>query len=392
MSPLFRWIISRTSSRRPGAGAILFLALAWAASPLAGAADDGRADDTARFLAGMPLSGNHFESLAATEAWKTHCRLLDQEFGAYEERTLKPLRDWAEAEIAPKSGRDGVVRYLFSGPDILHALAAYPEGKTFILGGLEPVGAVPDLDKLSAGGASGGLAELRQALGEIIQFSFFRTEDMKEELRQTVFPGTIPILTLFLARSGQAIEPIERLSLQKDGSLAPAGEGGKNADAVRIRFYPKGKQKQSRTLLYFSANVADGDVKRSGFLAFLESQPRGGAYLKAASYLMHKQYFSQIRNHLLNYSTVLLQDDSGIPFGQFPTGLWDIALYGSYVKPIDLFAEHYQEDLRRAYLESSPKKLDFGAGYLWRKDQSNLMRAVRKPLIARPVVFPVVEN
>ena len=91
---------------------------------------------------------------------------------------------------------------------------------------------------------------------------------------------------------------------------------------------------------------------------------------------MHKNYFSEIRNHLLYHSKVIIQDDSGIPLRYLDQDQWQVSLFGNYKKPIDLFKEHYQEDLRQSY-EFRSTKLSFGTGYKWRKGQSNLMLAQR---------------
>jgi hypothetical protein len=217
---------------------------------------------------------------------------------------------------------------------------------------------------------------MRQSLGEIIQFGFFRTIDMKTDLGSAVFPGTVPIMSLFLVRSGQTIEKIDYLKLNPDGSLGELGRNGANAKAVRIKF--RGASGGAKTLLYFSTDLSDGEVEDSGFLAFSKGLEAGGSYLKAASYLLHYESFSSVRNHLLANTKVLVQDDSGIPYRHFKPGAWQLHLYGTYQTPIDLFKERYQADLRSAYGNGDVKPLGFGTGYRWRRNESNLLLAVRR--------------
>ncbi len=338
-----------------------------------------RLNDMARFLAGMELPGGNFEKLSDTRAFRSHRQKMDKEWAEYEKQTLEKLRSWAQIEIAPDAAKSGLVRYMFSGPDILHAKAAFPEATDFILCGLEATGNIPDLDSLGTSRAESALGGLRRSLGEIIQFSFFRTKDMKTDLRNVVFPGTIPIICVFLARSGQTIDSIELLNLEEDGSLSPLEEGKTTSNAVKIEFRPADGKGKPGTLTYFSTNIANSEVKKSGFLTWLQSRPRGDSYVKAASYLMHKSYFSEIRDHLLDSSDIILQDDSGIPFQHFSSSLWDVTHYGVYRRPIDLFAQRYQPDLRRAYSDDAVKSIDFGTGYRWRKNDSNLMKAKRRP-------------
>jgi len=63
--------------------------------------------------------------------------------------------------------------YMFSGPDFLYADVFYPKAVTYVLSALEPVGAVPDLTKVSRGGIASNLYDIEQSLGSILSFSFF---------------------------------------------------------------------------------------------------------------------------------------------------------------------------------------------------------------------------
>lgn len=311
---------------------------------------------------------------------------MKREWAAYGASNLKPMAAWSGTEVVPNAGKGSLVRYMFSGPDILHALSMFPQSDGFLMCGLEPVGVAPDLARLSNHSASAALSEVRKSLEEIIHFSFFKTIDMKVDLRKSAYPGTLPIISLFLAASDQQIDGVEFLKLKSDGTLETAPEGDGNA--VRLRF--GSNHGRERWLIYFQTNVADDGIEPSGFLKFLESQPRGAAYLKAASFLMHNSYFSKIRNHLLKSSEVIVQDDSGIPYRYFDDS-WAVRCYGRYNGPIPLFNEHYQKDLLRAY-QRGTKPLPFGTGYRWRKNDSNLLVAARgEARKAEPVLAVVAE-
>ena len=54
-------------------------------------------------------------------------------------------------------------------------------------------------------------------------------------------------------------------------------------------------------------------------------------------------------------------------------------LFGTYTKPIAMFAEWYQEDLVAAYAASKePEPLEFGIGYKWQPKQSTLILGIRR--------------
>jgi hypothetical protein len=346
-------------------------------------------NDAAAFLAGEALPNESEHPLALTDAWRTHSAQFGKTFDGHLERVLAPMSEWSGTEVGPVTGPGATVRYLFSGPDILHAFHMFPTADSFVLCGLEPVGRAPEMDSLNEGNAARALAEVRKALDLIVQISFFRTKDMKEDLQSAMFPGTTPLMLVFLAKSGQYIDEIEFFQLQKDGTLAGQGLEATNANGVRIVFSPR-RLDQPKTLHYFSCDLSNGGFDPTGFGAWIAGQPKGAAYLKAASFLMHNDWFSKVRDHLLESSYLVVQDDSGIPFRRFDPELWSATLYGVYTGPIDLFKDSYQRDLASAYqTESQP--LPFGTGYKWRKGESNLMRFVRQDHEA-PVPAPTTSE
>ena len=141
--------------------------------------------------------------------------------------------------------------YMFSGPDFLYADAFYSKATTYVLSALEPPGSVPDLTKLPRGGVGAALYDVEHSLGSILSFSFFITKQMKVDLRAGEVSGTLPILYVFLARSGKTIRDVSPVALDDNGVVHPANENaGKNATrGVRIIF--AGSDGQERTL-YFS--------------------------------------------------------------------------------------------------------------------------------------------
>lgn len=335
-------------------------------------------NDAVSFLAGLEMPHQADHPLTKTAAWRSHVAQIGAEFTNHQERVLFPMSDWAASEVRPSLAPGGVVRYLFSGPDILHAFYLYPNAGTFLLCGLEPVGEAPDISLLNESNADLALTEVRNALSEIINFSFFRTKDMKDDLQFATFRGTTPLILIFLARSGQRIKGIEFLNLQKDGTLVSRGLAHAGADVVRVEFAPF-RVSQTKTLYYFSSDLSDGGFVQSGLSTWLSHQAKGDAYVKAASYLMYNNWFSRVRQHLIDYSLQVVEDDSGIPYHYFDPADWQAHLYGVYTGAIDLFPNTYQTDLAQAYARGA-QPLPFGTGYKWRKGESNLMRYLRRAI------------
>ena len=265
--------------------------------------------------------------------------------------------------------------YMFSGPDFLYANAFFPNASTYILCGIEPVGPVPDIDKMPRAVLSSALANLRKSLDSVLSFSFFITKNMKVDLKQTQLNGTLPVLYVFLARAGCTIDSVTPVALDRAGSFVPEGKGA--TSGVKIVFFgPSGRE---QTLYYFTSDLADWAVKvNPGFLKFCEQQGQGVSLLKAASYLMHSNNFSQVRDFLLTHSKLILQDDSGIPFRFFAPDKWNRRHVGHYIGPISRFLEHGQMDLNKENAASAPPPLEFSFGYQWQPSRSSLMIATPK--------------
>src|SRR6478609_5618586 len=159
-------------------------------------AQTASADDTARFLAGMPLSSDSpLTPLTQHPAWQQHARYLNSAFGNLDKNQFAKIRAWSSAKLTAPSP---VLFYMFSGPDFLYASAFFPNASTYVMSGLEPTGPIPDLKKLSRESLAHGLRNIEESLGSILSYSFFQTIDMRRTLVASSLPGTLPILYVFL--------------------------------------------------------------------------------------------------------------------------------------------------------------------------------------------------
>lgn len=349
--------------------AIMFLAAAMSAR----AADNVTANDTALFLAGMqPSADSPLMPLTRDPSWQRHAKFFDAAFAELDRHQLSKIRTWASANLAaPKP----TMFYMFSGPDFLYADAFYSKASTYVLSALEPPGSVPDLTKLPRGGIGAALYNVERSLGSILSFSFFITKQMKVDLRAGELSGTLPILYVFLARSGKTIREVSPVALDDKGAAYFTGENpGKNAThGLRIVF--AGSDGQQRTLYYFSTDLSNPGVRASGFLKFCATLAPGNSLIKSASYLLHSGNFSTVRDFLLANSATIIQDDSGIPLADYNPKKWRFFPFGRYAGPIDKFPGMYQPNYAELFRRAQP--MDFGIGYRWRSYESNLLLAVR---------------
>jgi hypothetical protein len=346
-----------------------------AAAMPARAADTVSADDTARFLAGMPPSaGSPLTPLTNDPSWQRHARFFDAAFAQLEQRQLSKIRTWAATNLAaPKP----TMFYMFSGPDFLYADAFYSKATTYVLSALEPVGSVPDLTRLPRDGVGAALYNVERSMSSVLSFSFFITKMMKVDLHAGQLNGTLPILYVFLARSGKTIREVSPIALDDKGAAYFANENpGRNATrGVRIVF--AGSDGQERTLYYFSTDLSNNGVRSTGFLKFCETLAPGNSLIKSASYLLHSGNFTTVRSFLLANSATIIQDDSGIPLAYYDPRKWRFFPFGRYAGPIAEFPGKYQQQYADLFRRSQP--MDFGIGYRWRSFESNLLLSVRLP-------------
>ncbi|HEY0908996.1 MAG TPA: hypothetical protein VGD75_02065, partial [Bradyrhizobium sp.] len=162
----------------------------------------------------------------------------------------------------------------------------------------------------------------------------------------------------------------------KGGVHFSSDDAGRNATrGVRITF--AGSDGVERTLYYFSTDLSNSGVRASGFLKFCATLAPGNSLIKSASYLLHAGNFTTVRNFLLANSATIIQDDSGIPLGDYDPRKWRFFPFGRYAGPISEFPGRYQASYAELFRRSQP--MDFGIGYRWRSYESNLLLSVRLP-------------
>ncbi|BAZ43977.1 hypothetical protein NIES4102_09800 [Chondrocystis sp. NIES-4102] len=332
--------------------------------------------NSAKILAGINTdNNNNFSKLENTPVWQEHHQSLTKAWDKLETQQISQVKNWSNTELATINSTKPTIFYPFSGPDFLYSNSLFPQAKEMVLVGLEPVGTVPNLLDLDSSQFNSKLQQVRNSLYAILQFSFFRTNDMKVDLQQQ---GVLPILYVFMARTNHRILDVDYVGLNAAAKIQPMADG--LIPGVKIAYLGEG-EKEPRTLYYFSTDLSnDGLVKHPQLAKFVEQLDNPITYLKAASYLMYNDSFSQIKNVILAQSSYLLQDDSGMPVNSFDTQKWDLDFYGNYVSPIALFSNRYQSDLKQIYTTNKQqiKPLNFGIGYQFEVNTSNLMLAKAK--------------
>ena len=366
--------VSKMDRTLAGIAAVACAALV-AIAPIAASASEttgATPNDTARLLAGLPPTpGSDLQRFVRTASFQNHAREFSQAWERLESKQLAKIRTWVAEQMPPAKP---TLFYFFSGPDFLYANAFYPNATTYVMSGLEPVGAIPRV--LDANIT--GLGQLRGSLNTVMNTSFFRTIEMRERFGSGAFTGTLPILYIFLARSGKTVEETTLVSLNDAGVEVPAGSPGTRASINGVKIVFSGDDGVRRTLYYFQTDVSNSGASVNQLLAFTKGMGQGDALIKSASYLLHSDNFSKVREFLLTNTQTLLQDDSGVPLRHFSSGNWKLEARGRYTGPINLFAGHYQSRVADLHRVQRPGQLPFGVGYRIRAAESSLLLATHK--------------
>ena len=327
-----------------------------------------RATDTARYLAGLPVSPDSpLAALTGDPRWIAYSDAMNAAFSKLEQSRINNIRSWQAQFLAPPTIVSRSCLYFFSGPDFLYVDTLFPDCTTYVLVSLEPVDSIPDLQSVPPVTLQNTLQTIELSLNTLVNFGYFQTEELRGYLQRSQLKGVLPLMFVFLARSGKEILGVDYISLSKG-----------SARGVKVSFLDPARGEQ-KTLYYFSADLSDDGLKRNQeVLRFCNKLGPTNSFLKAASYLLHQNGFSLARSYLLRASASILQDDSGIPLRYFSPESWTFRFFGSYTGPIDLFKNFYQPDLRQYYTMSNPKPLTFPFSYQWNPRDTTLILAIRR--------------
>jgi len=329
----------------------------------------------ARFIAGM--DGTKFTDSMTPEqkvAWHHYSRAGGADWKRVKSQYLDRIDDWRKTSLAGVP--TGTAFYPFSGPDAANVLRFFPDAREYLMIGLEPVGCIPTNP---SDFAATYWPNLRQSLQSVVAMGFFKTDDMRKDFSADGVEGVLPALLFLVARSGYTVTDVMPVMIGADGRVVAAGPARAETRGVTIKF--EDEKRNTRALTYFSLNLQDSSLKRKpGTVQYLSGLPKPATLVKSASYLMHKKYFSTIREVILSRSVAIVEDDSGIPYRFFDKSVWDVRLYGRYTKPIQMFDTWFQEDLKSAFTadEAKVEALEFGIGYKYRPKTSTLILARRR--------------
>jgi hypothetical protein len=339
----------------------------------------------AQIIAGNADSNTVYRFILKRESYKNFSNSFSKRWNNYDSTRIFKLAHFRNTELSKNIKSEKLIFYPFSGPDILYPILFFPDAEKFIMIGLEPVGTLSTIYNHLNDSLNQYYSKLNTSLNAILNFSFFRTISMSNDLKNADVDGTLHLLFLFLNRTGNKIISAKPITIDSLGKLIYFNSFDHlkleklKTKGIEIQFLTQ--ENKVKEVCYFSLNAAnDGLTSNTNFKKYLNSMSNFNTYLKGASYLLHKSNFSIIRNIILDGSSSIVQDDSGISLNYFlkQPNKWNFKLYGKYTHPISLFANCYQEAMDSLYDVEETIPLGFGIGYNFKDKNSNLMIANRK--------------
>jgi hypothetical protein len=226
---------------------------------------------------------------------------------------------------------------------------------------------------------------MQKSLRDYCNKSYFITKNMITDFKNDTLPGVTPLIATFLIKEKFKLISIKNFKLLKGGIKAYYSPDStaqlKDTSTIGVEINYTKNNKDTLKIDYLSFNAQDNSLKsHSEITDFFEREIplQTVSYLKSASYLLHYDEFSIIRNIVLKKSKSVLQDDTGIAYRFFNNKEWKFNLWGVYEKPIKDFSGVFQKDLDSMYKSvTNIKTLPFSMGYHYNNGNQNLILAER---------------
>ena len=340
----------------------------------------------AQFISGMDRS--YFSNKVNIDSayWNKYHNQVGTAFSKMEERRLVPMQKWMDSISSENINDTSLLFYPFSGADFLHAYYLFPEANDYVLMAQEKIGDIPDINSMKSDEVENYLDAVDQSLIDIYKRSYFITKRMINDTRTGgELNGLLPLFYWFIARTDHEIINVSTVFVDSSSVLKEISINTKSPtnriEGVKFIFRKVGSDKV-KSMTYFNCDISnDGFIENPEFKKYLNSVRPGNSFVKSASYLMHYNSFSDIREIVQQKSQSILEDDTGIPYEYFDSLKWEINLYGLYVKPVKDFSQtRFQKDLNIAYSHADKYrgKLPFSLGYHWGTQEQNQMLYIKK--------------
>lgn len=330
-----------------------------------GIAYDTATSRIADYIAGKCLS-EESGNADVKSTYKKHKQVMDSLFDEAWTKNFSTMQSWAKTYLPEGQKNDYTLFYPFSGPDFFNAYYLFPQAKEYIMFGLEPAGVLPDSNDLKD---ASFLKSISYSLRTTIAKNFFITREMNVDYGIKKDVGIATMLLMYASRTDHKIAGYSYVLIDASGAMSEY----KNTDEMKNKSGVKGiklsvvdKEGNAQNIIYLSFNAENGKINDNNGVGKYLGSVSGKTYglLKAASYLLHYDGFSTIRSIILSKCSIIMSDDSGLPYDIMQKH-YKVQLFGEYSDPISEFSFIKLNSMKAAYEKGNvfPLPFKFGYGY-----------------------------
>ena len=284
------------------------------------------------------------KSIVDSAFWVKYSNKVNKSFSKIKANRLDKMTLWLDEETEGHSKDTTMLFYPFSGADFLHAYHFFPNANEYLLLAKESIGEIPELNSMNNGDVAKYLDGVNFAPRDIYRRSYFITKNMRSDIKEKQIEGLLPLFYWFIARTDHQIIEKHNVFINKNGEKNIIDSASiaekKSIRGVEFKIKKPGSE-QIKTITYFDCDISNKGFERNPeFKTFLDTKRISNTFVKSASYLMHYTTFSEIRDIVLNSSSFIIEDDTGIPFKFFNDTVWTTRLHGVYENPIKDFSKN----------------------------------------------------
>ncbi|MGV3621432.1 MAG: hypothetical protein ACO1OB_11480 [Archangium sp.] len=309
-----------------------------------------------------------------------YCATQKPRFEKYREKWGVTARTFLTPLLPANRAKEVV--YPFGGGDVMSALQVFPDAPVVTTLSLELAGDPRRLARLTdAAALTKSLAAISNASASTLMSNDSLSKNLSATQRGEL-PGQLSMHLMGIAMAGGEPVSVRYFRIEDDGSLhyfsaeeialldgttATQLKGSwKPPDFspafanVEVQFVPAGQPNATRRIhRHIAANLAN-DSLPAGLLPHLKSKGRVTSMTKAASYLLWREAFSNVRDWLLESSDVMVSDSTGIPPRHWLARGCTVEAYGKFEKSFLGTWEPYQEELRKVFATAGKLPMRFG--------------------------------
>lgn len=310
-------------------------------------------------------------------------------------RFLAPLRP---------EGLPTTVVYPFGGGDLVSALTTYPDARDVTTLSLEHAGDPRRLGRIRDRKAlETSLDVVRATSNGLLTANDSKTENLMKGQRGEI-PGQLAFFVTALAVHGYEPVSLRFFSINPDGTLhyltatEIAQAEQRTAKLLRgqwtapdfsvafsnseLVFVKKGEdpRTQARVHRHIAADLSDPAVRKTGIVKFLAAKGPVVAMTKAASYLLWRDDFSDVRNYLLGHMVFMLSDSTGIPPRYARKAGFAQETYGQFERSFLDASTGINAEFVKLWTEQPRRKQPIRYGYIDRAGHYHLLVTRKAPV------------